>query len=471
MTWDPNSIAGLLIDINPGVSASVTQVSGKVTIVADQSGTGDPLKNMTLNDPIGNAGLLPTLGTAVAAYGGVDVLDFTAGNNRRMHTGNWATPVTTPITYFFVGNGTVDGIFMNSERLTGTLENTDYTGSVLYDSSGKAVFTSDIFGSRLDITSTGSPPLLSSPSIICATENAGASAVYVNAVNTTLCSGTLGTETTYGLSIGCWNISNFGFKGKMARLLAYSGALSLADRTTVMSRMQDAYGIPVTGYVPGTTPVNITFTAPMLVGASATITGVGNVTAAAPIAMGATATLIGPAPLTFTAPMRMTLAGQTVQNELTRPIHIRRYGAIDQSLPVPCPLGSTVTVYTGSIALLRDGFLANAASPEATDTCTGIIGGAAGGGEASPEDGFTGNGTQGAHGVWIECLTGTFLIQNGTGIDELTQADEGSLVYVISESVVGRTDGGGTRPVAGWLLHIDLSIPHGFVPIKMQGSQ
>ncbi len=151
---------------------------------------------------------------------------------------------------------------------------------------------------------------------------------------------------------------------------------------------------------------------------------------------------------------------------LSADIQTLRVGAEGTSEPIAAPLGSAVTVYSGSIALLRSGYLANAATPQATDVPLGIIGNPTGGTYVKTGPGIVGNGSQGASGVWIDCLTGTFLLASGTGADAITEANAGANAYVINESTVGLTSGSATRPVAGVILPIDPTIPSGFVPIK-----
>lgn len=152
---------------------------------------------------------------------------------------------------------------------------------------------------------------------------------------------------------------------------------------------------------------------------------------------------------------------------LSKGIQVLRVGAEGNNEPIAAPLGSAVTVYPGSIALSRVGYLANANAPQVTDKCLGLIGAITGGTGAETGQSITGNGSQGPNGVWIDCLTGTFLLASGTGADTLSEATAGATVYVVDEQTVGATDGSGTRPVAGVQLPIDPTIPTGFVPVKM----
>jgi hypothetical protein len=110
--------------------------------------------------------------------------------------------------------------------------------------------------------------------------------------------------------------------------------------------------------------------------------------------------------------------------------------------------------------------MANASSPQLTDTVLGIVGDPAGGTYVKTGPGIVGNGSQGANGVWVECLTGSFLLASGTGADALTEANAGASVYVINETTVGATNGSSSRPTAGIMLPITPDIPSGFVPVQ-----
>lgn len=136
---------------------------------------------------------------------------------------------------------------------------------------------------------------------------------------------------------------------------------------------------------------------------------------------------------------------------LSADVKTTRYGTPDGHQMVSQPMGANVTVYAGSIALTitGTGYIKNAASPASTDTCWGII--------AQQ----TINGSSAA-ALSVNIETGTFFVNAGADSDALTQADVGSKVYVIDEVTVGKTNGSGTRPVAGTLIKIDTSQPGGY---------
>lgn len=151
---------------------------------------------------------------------------------------------------------------------------------------------------------------------------------------------------------------------------------------------------------------------------------------------------------------------------LTKDVNLIRVGAEGLHEPIASPLKALSTVYSGSIALLdSSGRLVNSATPTSTTTCIGMVGGPSAGTYVKTGPGIVGGSTDGA--VWVECLTGTFVLASGTGADALDETTANATVYVVDEVTVGKTNGSNTRPVAGVQLPIDPTLPTGFVAIKM----
>ncbi len=149
---------------------------------------------------------------------------------------------------------------------------------------------------------------------------------------------------------------------------------------------------------------------------------------------------------------------------LSADIQVQRVGA-EGPEPIAAPVKAAAQLYCGSIATLRSGYLIAATSPASTDVTCGIVGFPTGGTYVKTGPGILGGSTDGA--VWVDCLTGVFLLASGTGADALTEANAGATVYVVDEQTVGATSASGTRPVAGVMLPIDPTVPTGLVPVKM----
>jgi len=151
----------------------------------------------------------------------------------------------------------------------------------------------------------------------------------------------------------------------------------------------------------------------------------------------------------------------------THDVKIIRYGTFEGHQQTDQPLTASETVYRGTVAATRSGYIKNMATPQSTDVVWGLIDGAVafkdtGAGITNP------NTTNG--GVSIDIQTGSFVLFAGTSGDALAQSDVGSAVYLIDEVTVGKTNGSATRPVAGTLLNTptgDPSIPTGMVAVKV----
>lgn len=156
---------------------------------------------------------------------------------------------------------------------------------------------------------------------------------------------------------------------------------------------------------------------------------------------------------------------------LTADVITVRYGTPGNSTqPVNQGIKANATVYRGSVATTRSGYLVAASSPQSTDIVWGLID-RAGPGTADTGPGITGGTTDGA--VTAEIQTGSFFLASGTGADALTQVNVGATVYLINETTVGATNGGGTRPVAGIMEAYDATEIYalGFIAVKLGSAQ
>jgi len=129
-----------------------------------------------------------------------------------------------------------------------------------------------------------------------------------------------------------------------------------------------------------------------------------------------------------------------------------RYGVPGNSTQqVVKPLAASVTVYGGSVATTRAGYVTPASSPASTDIVWGIIY------RQTPlVPPQSASSVAGTYNAVID--TGSFFLNSGTGTDALSTANVGATVYLINETTVGLTSGGATRPVAGVLLNIDTNV-------------
>jgi hypothetical protein len=158
---------------------------------------------------------------------------------------------------------------------------------------------------------------------------------------------------------------------------------------------------------------------------------------------------------------------------LTADVKVIRYGSPGNSTqPANQGIKANVTVYRGSIATTRSGYLVPASSPQSTDVVWGLIG-QAGPGFINGAPGIAGGTTDGA--VTAEIETGAFFLIGGTGSDAITQANVGATCYVINETTVGATSAG-TRPAAGIVLGVGGNLGNivpfsSLIAVKMGSNQ
>lgn len=156
---------------------------------------------------------------------------------------------------------------------------------------------------------------------------------------------------------------------------------------------------------------------------------------------------------------------------LTTDCHLVRYGTPDGHQLIPAPVTAASQLYSGAVALMRAGYLINAASPQSTDVIMGMVGDPAGGTYVKTGPGILGASPSGT--TWVNCETGSFAFQNGTGADALAETDAGATVYYQGENsagpIVAKTNGGSTRPVLGTMLPIDPTFPlqQGQIVVKL----
>lgn len=149
---------------------------------------------------------------------------------------------------------------------------------------------------------------------------------------------------------------------------------------------------------------------------------------------------------------------------LSADVRTVRYGTPGNSTQyVNQPLKASSTVYRGSVAITRSGYVVAASAPSvATDIVWGIVENG-GPGYANTGPGIVGGSADGD--VTVEIATGSFYLASGTGSDALTQADVGATVYLLNETTVAKTDGGSSLPIAGKMVAYDASQVDALGPI------
>lgn len=149
---------------------------------------------------------------------------------------------------------------------------------------------------------------------------------------------------------------------------------------------------------------------------------------------------------------------------------VYRYGSGDDAQLTSAPVGATVQLYNGEVALISagtgatTGYLKNAATPQTTDTVVGMLGEPAGGTYVKIGRGILGGSTDGA--VSVNVLTGAFFFQSVSGANALSAASNGKTVYYAGENSTGPTASTSSAdgPVLGTQIPQDPGIAGGFTP-------
>ncbi len=107
------------------------------------------------------------------------------------------------------------------------------------------------------------------------------------------------------------------------------------------------------------------------------------------------------------------------------------------------PVAASVKIYAGAL-VARDA--SGNATPGAT--ATDILGLGRAESQADNSSGSAGD-------ISVEVRKGVFKFENSSGGDEITGADIGSDCYIVDDQTVAKTDGTGTRSVAGTVFEVE----------------
>lgn len=110
---------------------------------------------------------------------------------------------------------------------------------------------------------------------------------------------------------------------------------------------------------------------------------------------------------------------------------------------ISLPVAASKKIYAGAL-VARDG--SGNATPGATATTLKGVGRA----EAQADNS---NGSAGA--ISVDVRKGIFRFGNSSALDEITKANIGSDCYIVDDQTVAKTDGTGTRSVAGKVFDVD----------------
>lgn len=190
----------------------------------DRSNTADPAKNLT------KSASNPTYTAVDAAYNGQAT--YTFGSSQYLVSGTWAAPLTQPITAYAVGNIPGAGTYF----LFDGIDSTNRVGLAAL-TGNLSVYAGSFLGSGVSNTSKH---------VLCATLNGASSSIYVDAYTTAAATGNAGTKQMNGIAIGnSYNFTTSFAGGKLAEVVLFTGAHTLAQRELMAKYLGQKYGIAV----------------------------------------------------------------------------------------------------------------------------------------------------------------------------------------------------------------------------------
>lgn len=226
--WNPRALAGLGAWYRADMG--VTIATG-VSAWADQSGSGDANKNLAQ----GTGTAQPAFNASDSAYAGKPTLTFTAASSQSLASGAWAVaPAVAGCTFFIVGN---TGGTAAQEVLFDSIS----AQRMLLDNNVSATGIRFFLGSGPIGTTT-----LSAKNVIVVQclASSTSTAVYVSA-KTALMTGSPGTSTPTGLTLGIASVGGGALNGKIAEMAYYSRVLSTSEVNQLLAYAGARYAITI----------------------------------------------------------------------------------------------------------------------------------------------------------------------------------------------------------------------------------
>jgi hypothetical protein len=225
----PPSISGnvLWLRADMGVTLNATRVSGW----ADQSGTGDANKNVAQ----ATEGKQPLFNASDANFNGHP--SFTYSNVRLdcLQSGTWATPMPNPATWFIVARQSTFALCFFTDGIVGTNRQS------MYQHTPAGAETQITSGTAL----TAAGKLSDAGTFVLGGVFGASGKIYRNA-KTAIASGTTGTQTLTGLTIGAlYDAAQFAINGQIAEVIGYNRALTQAEVETVLTYLGTRYAIAI----------------------------------------------------------------------------------------------------------------------------------------------------------------------------------------------------------------------------------
>lgn len=214
-------------------SLGVTDVGGKCSSWADQSGAGDANRDATQ----GTAGFRPTITASDANFNSKQVLTFD-GTDDLLRTGTFTGgPYAQPVTIYTCHRFTSLGNFFvfddadNTSRIA-LLDNGGGSNQAWLHAGG------DLNGGTAGYTAN-------TTHVMCCVVNGASSAIYISRYNTAAVSGNAGSNSLKSFTFGSRCTDTLYLPGAIAEIISYSGAHDSATRQTVMEGVGALYGVSI----------------------------------------------------------------------------------------------------------------------------------------------------------------------------------------------------------------------------------
>lgn len=212
-------------------SLGVTNVGGKASVWADQSGAGRDFSQ-------GTASSRPTITASDANFSGRQVLTFDGADDFMQTSafagGPYAQPTTIYLVCRFGATTAFSYVFDSADGTGGTRQAILIDGTPQwYQFAGGSV--------------TGGSIATSTTYVLAFVFDGASSAVYKSRYSTTDVAGNAGAGGLHSFTLGAnYDTSATTFTGSVAEMIAYSGAHNAATRQTVMEALGTMYGVTVT---------------------------------------------------------------------------------------------------------------------------------------------------------------------------------------------------------------------------------
>lgn len=234
----PYQIPGLVYYLNPdtyNLAEVAWSMNSNKVITAVSAHNADKTVDSSKNVTQSTDSKRPTLNIADAAYGGRNTLSFSDAASQYLVSSAWASTVSVPFTVYTVAEssgGTASPKFI----LDGNTVNNRFC---IYQANPGGLMT---MFNGVNLSSSVTSDGLGS-SVYCGVFNGASSEFYERNPSAPIATGNTGSQTLSGITVGCaYTLSGNMWNGKIACILVYSGAHTLAQRTTIMNYLNDYYG-------------------------------------------------------------------------------------------------------------------------------------------------------------------------------------------------------------------------------------